>query len=81
MGSAFRCTGAGSAVLTRRLIQEAAGVDAAAAPCDAPVEAGVLLDDSVEPELGVAVSVLVVEESEEPVELPPVPFDGLESFL
>lgn len=59
----------------------AAGVDAAAAPCDDPVDAGVLLDESVEPGLGVAVSVLVVEESDEPVELPVVPFDGLESFL
>ena len=81
MGSAFRCTGTGSVVLTRRLIQEAAGAGAAAAPCDEPVEGGVLLDESVEPELGVAVSVLVVEESDEPVELPLVPFDGLESFL
>ena len=63
--------------------QLAAGAGAAAAPCDDPVEpgVGVLLEESVEPVLGLAVSVLVVEESDEPVELSPVPFDGLESFL
>ena len=75
--TALRRTGTRSATTT----QEAAGVDAAAAPCDDPVDAGVLLDESDEPVLGVAVSVLVVDESDEPVELPPVPFDGLESFL
>ena len=66
----------------KRWVQVAAGVDAGATPCDEPVDAGAGLEDSVEPVL-VAVSVLVVEVSDEAGEAAPVPapVDDLESFL